>query len=208
MEEKFNQLASTVLNSPIELYVGTDRNSKISAKPGIESQQMFLHKRIRWRIKFFCGAVKQVFTIAFLNMFQRARNDIERLRYYHFTHNRSIEDVMKLERMLDFQVVFKPSASNMEMSQIIEFYRHGIIDEDAAFNMFFQKIGFTDPPVKAPVEFKERMQDLYRKTREEEANLQTNAKTKKREREELVRQPKAKKSKKDETDSPSKKKKD
>lgn len=167
-----------MLSSPIELSTGTGANqSQSGAGKGIDSQQNFLHKRIRWRIKFFCGAVKQVFTLAFLNMFQRARNDVQRLLYYHFHHNRPIEDILKLEKQLDFQVVFKPSASDMDTTQIIEFYRHGVIDEDDAYNIWFQKVGFTDPPVKAPAIFKKRMEELYRKSPEEEAEIAASAKS-------------------------------
>lgn len=143
LEEDFNRLASSVLSSPMELSMGSASSSR---KPisgvvsGIESQQNFLHKRIRFRIKFFCGAVKQVFTLAFLNMFQQAKNDIQRLMYYHFENHRSIKDILELEKQLDFQVVFKPSATDMESAQIIEYYRHAIISEDEAFNMFFQKV--------------------------------------------------------------------
>jgi len=143
LEAEFNRLASSVLSSPIELSMGSASSSSKTigaAASGIESQQNFLHKRIRFRIKFFCGAVKQVFTLAFLNMFQQAKNDIQRLLYYHFENQRPIKDILELEKQLDFQVVFKPSATDMESAQIIEYYRHAIINEDEAFNMFFQKV--------------------------------------------------------------------
>jgi hypothetical protein len=158
-EMNFNRLVGTVLNSPLSLLLGSDTKTPSA---NVISQEGLTHNRERSRIKFFCGLIKQVFKLAFLSMFERARSDIQRLLKYHIQNNLSIEKIIAIEKALDFSVVFKPANTPLAFEDIIQLYQNAVIDENTAYNMFHSKIGLTDPPLEASKEFKKRMKELYR----------------------------------------------
>jgi hypothetical protein len=169
-ELQFERMASSVLDSPLELSMGSLTHAP-GANEGQANERDFMHRRIRFRIRFFCSAVKQVFKVAFLSMIERIRSDIQRLKRFHDDQPRNLEELEHVERSMDFQIVFKPSAGDLPYTSIVEFYRIGAINEDEAFNMLFQKIGFSDPPSQSPAVFQKRMRELYRMSPEEEHAL-------------------------------------
>lgn len=158
LQIEFDRNVAVMLNNPA---IGQMRSSARSSVDVI-SQENTMHQRIRFRIKFFAHVVKQVFQIAFLTMFKRAKSDIQRLLKYHIQNNLSIQDFMVMEDALDFNIIFKPAGVLLEFNEITILYQNGVLNEDEAFNMYYARIGFTDPPLKAPAVFKKRMQEQYR----------------------------------------------
>jgi len=189
LQEKFNAMVSMILNSPFGL--DTAASSATSNSALVTTESSTSHNRIRHRIKFYCGVVKSVFKLAFRTLFERVDSDMQRLLRFHIQNNLSVDEILGLERALDFSVVFKPANMEMDFHQIVELYRNGVFTEDEAYNIYFSKIGYTDPPLKAPTAFKQQMKLLYRQSPEEgnnkpapPAEAPNNNKKKKREEEE------------------------
>lgn len=159
LQDDFERLATNVLNAPSSM---NKQSAVTNVTAGILSQENNMRQRIKFRIKFFCSAVKKVFSIAYMTMFEKAYSDMNRLLKYHLNKGLTIEKMIAIEQALDFKVIFKPANAMMDINEIAELYHYGVINEDEAFNMMYSRIGFTDPPLKAPAEFKKQMELLFR----------------------------------------------
>lgn len=159
MQNAFNDMVSNVLNSPSHAASGIDKRSQALS---YRAQREAMHRRVNFRIKFFCSAIKRVFKLAFIELFEQLENDIHHFVQMQSDQYMSTDLVMFLEHKLDFQVVFNPSTEDLEDEEIVRLYELAAIDEHQAFNFLHQRISFTDPPVEAPPAFVKRMQQLYR----------------------------------------------